>query len=176
MSSRKGAEIIVDYLVREGVPYAFGMCGHGDIGLLDALYDRQDEITTISVPHESVAGFMADAFFRVRHVPVATFTSCGPGSAHGLELADGSAVLAELARELGIPVANTPLVKSPGDLAGALEAALSSGRPTVLDVHVDPYAKTPAAATWDLPPLPHPAPSFGWPDEEAVGGLDRHAR
>lgn len=615
MSSRKGAEIIVDYLVREGVPYAFGMCGHGDIGLLDALYDRQDEITTISVHHESVAGFMADAFFRVRHAPVATFTSCGPGSAnlpvalgsalmdssaflaitgnvattqfnrgpfqetgrhyqadfpsvvrpyvkrsfqatrpeqlplmlrqafavmtqgrpgpahldvpldvfvestdaetpdpvlwrhgvsaaaaasgadvtacldllvgaarpvivagHGVELADGSAVLAELALELGIPVANTPLgkgvmdarsalslgatgrngtyqanratrnadvilalgtrfddrstsswlhgytyaipptrlihvdidpgeigrnypaalgviadagvflgqlvaelrrrraagdpdaarlapdwpqragwreaiagwaarwdahvaphrdsdaepvrperlladlrrvlpddgilvadvgvhhnwivqefpayaprtvlqswgfasmgfgvggalgaklaapaqavvavvgdggfmlmpsavataveyqipavwvvwnnqgfvsirdqqeayfgagrtlatsflhnatgdpytpdyaamaramgadgtlVKSPGDLAGALEAALSSGRPTVLDVHVDPYAKTPAAATWDLPPLPHPAPNFGWPDEEAVGGLDRHAR
>lgn len=99
MSSRKGAEIIVDYLVREGVPYAFGMCGHGDIGLLDALYDRQDEITTISVHHESVAGFMADAFFRVRHVPVATFTSCGPGSANlpvalGSALMDSSAFLA----------------------------------------------------------------------------------
>ncbi|MBU6424613.1 MAG: thiamine pyrophosphate-binding protein, partial [Chloroflexi bacterium] len=32
--------------------------------------------------HESVAGFMADAYFRISHVPVATFTSCGPGSAN----------------------------------------------------------------------------------------------
>jgi len=99
MTSRKGAEIIVDYLVREGVPYVFGMCGHGDIGLLDALYDRQKEITTISVHHESVAGFMADAYFRVRHEPVATFTSCGPGSANlpvalGSALMDSSAFLA----------------------------------------------------------------------------------
>ena len=95
----KGAEIIVDYLVREGVPYVFGLCGHGDIGLLDALYDRQKEITTISVHHESVAGFMADAYFRVRHEPVATFTSCGPGSANlpvalGSALMDSSAFLA----------------------------------------------------------------------------------
>lgn len=95
----KGAEIIVEYLVREGVPYAFGMCGHGDIGLLDALYDRRSEITTISVHHESVAGFMADAYFRVRHQPVVTFTSCGPGSANlpvalGSALMDSSAFLA----------------------------------------------------------------------------------
>ncbi|MGC9665396.1 thiamine pyrophosphate-binding protein [Planosporangium sp. 12N6] len=99
MSGRKGAEIIVDYLIREGVPYAFGMCGHGDIGLLDALYDRQKEITTISVHHESVAGFMADAYFRIRHQPVMTFTSCGPGSANlpvalGSALMDSSAFLA----------------------------------------------------------------------------------
>jgi acetolactate synthase-1/2/3 large subunit len=92
MTSRKGAEIIVEYLVREGVPYAFGLCGHGDIGLLDALFDRQKEITTISVHHEAVAGFMADAYFRVRHQPVATFTSCGPGSAN-LPIALGSALM-----------------------------------------------------------------------------------
>jgi acetolactate synthase-1/2/3 large subunit len=99
MSGRKGAEIIVDYLVREKVPYAFGMCGHGDLGLLDALYDRRTDITTISVHHESVAGFMADAYFRVRHQPVVTFTSCGPGSANlpvslGSALMDSSAFLA----------------------------------------------------------------------------------
>lgn len=99
MSGRKGAEIIVDYVVREGVRYAFGMCGHGDIGLLDALHDRRDEISTVSVHHESVAGFMADAYFRVKHEPVMTFTSCGPGSANlpvalGSALMDSSAFLA----------------------------------------------------------------------------------
>ena len=55
-----GGQVIVDYLVREKVPYVFGLCGHGNIGFIDALYERSDEIKTISVHHESVAGFMAD--------------------------------------------------------------------------------------------------------------------
>jgi acetolactate synthase-1/2/3 large subunit len=76
-----GGEVIVDYLVREKVPYIFGLCGHGIISFMDALYDRQ-EIKTISVHHETVAGFMADVFYRVSGKPTATFTSCGPGSAN----------------------------------------------------------------------------------------------
>jgi acetolactate synthase-1/2/3 large subunit len=76
-----GGEVIVDYLVREKVPYIFGLCGHGIIGFMDALYDR-NEIKTISVHHETVAGFMADVFYRVSGKATATFTSCGPGSAN----------------------------------------------------------------------------------------------
>ncbi|MFC9355112.1 thiamine pyrophosphate-binding protein [Rhodococcus sp. NPDC057014] len=76
----KGAEIILDYLIREKVPYMFGVCGHGILGLLDAAYDRQDEFTTITTHDERVAGFMADAYYRVAGRPVATYTSCGPGS------------------------------------------------------------------------------------------------
>src|SRR5262249_59289332 len=64
------------------VPYVFGLCGHGNIGFLDALYERSDEIKTVSVHHESVAGFMADVYYRVGGKPTATFTSCGPGSAN----------------------------------------------------------------------------------------------
>lgn len=99
MGRLKGAEIIVEYLIKEGVPYAFGLCGHGIIGLLDALYDYRDRIRTISVHHEAAAGFMADAYFRVAHRPVVTFTSCGPGStsllvAAGSALMDSSAFLA----------------------------------------------------------------------------------
>jgi acetolactate synthase-1/2/3 large subunit len=75
-----GGEMIVEYLAREKVPYVFGLCGHGNVGLLDALYDRTDAIKTISTRHEQTAGHMADAFFRVAHRPVATLTSCGPGS------------------------------------------------------------------------------------------------
>jgi acetolactate synthase-1/2/3 large subunit len=75
-----GGEIIVEYLAREKVPYVFGLCGHGNVGLLDALYDRTDAIKTISTRHEQTAGHMADAYFRVAHRPVATLTSCGPGS------------------------------------------------------------------------------------------------
>jgi acetolactate synthase-1/2/3 large subunit len=75
-----GGQVIVDYLIREKVPYAFGLCGHGNIQFIDALYERRDDIKTISVRHETVAGFMADAYYRVSGRPVATFTSCGPGS------------------------------------------------------------------------------------------------
>jgi acetolactate synthase-1/2/3 large subunit len=75
-----GGQVIVDYLVREKVPYVFGLCGHGNIGLLDALFERQGDIKTISVHHETVAGFMADVYYRIKGQPVATFTSCGPGS------------------------------------------------------------------------------------------------
>jgi len=81
-NSLNGGQIIVDYLVQEKVPYAFGLCGHGNIGFIDALYERADDIDTISVHHETVAGFMADVYYRVAGKPTATFTSCGPGSAN----------------------------------------------------------------------------------------------
>src|SRR6516164_8049864 len=77
-----GGQVIVDYLIREKVPYAFGLCGHGNIGFIDALYERADEIKTISTRHETVSGFMADVYYRVSGQPTATFTSCGPGSAN----------------------------------------------------------------------------------------------
>jgi acetolactate synthase-1/2/3 large subunit len=93
-----GAAYIADFLVRQKVPYVFGLCGHGILGLLDGLFDRQTEIKTVSVHHEAVAAFMADAYFRVAGAPVATYTSCGPGSANivvavAAAFADSSAML-----------------------------------------------------------------------------------
>src|SRR6201988_2014026 len=87
-----GAQVIVDYLIQEKGPCAFCLCGHGNIQFIDALFERQSDIKTISVHHESVAGFMADVYYRVSGQPVATFTSCGPGSAN-LPIALGSAFL-----------------------------------------------------------------------------------
>ena len=87
-----GAAVIAEYLIAQNVPYVFGVCGHGNIGFLDALHARQDQIKTISVHHESVAGFMADVYYRVSGQPTATFTSCGPGSAN-LPISMGNAYL-----------------------------------------------------------------------------------
>src|SRR6266849_6618467 len=99
MPRMKGAELITEYLIRSRIPYVFGICGHGNVGMLDALYDARDRIKLISPRHEQVAGPMADAYFRVRHEPVATLTSCGPGSANivmplAVALSDSSALLA----------------------------------------------------------------------------------
>jgi acetolactate synthase-1/2/3 large subunit len=98
-ASAKGAAYIADFLVQQKVPYVFGLCGHGILGMLDGLYDRQQEIKTISVHHEAIAAFMADGYFRIAQKPVATYTSCGPGSANlvpaiAAAFADSSALLA----------------------------------------------------------------------------------
>jgi len=82
MPKMKGGELIAQYLVQEKVPYIFGICGHGNVGILDALYDVKDELKLISPRHEQCAGHMADAYYRVKHQPVATLTSTGPGSAN----------------------------------------------------------------------------------------------
>src|SRR6266849_8115376 len=99
MPRMKGAELIAEYLIRSRIPYVFGICGHGNVGMLDALYDARDRIKLISPRHEQVAGHMADAYFRVKHKPVATLTSTGPGSANlimalAVAQTDSSALLA----------------------------------------------------------------------------------
>lgn len=80
MKELNGGEIIVEQLIDQKVPYLFGLCGHGIVGFMDAALDRQDRIGTISVHNEQIAGFAADAYYRVTRQPCATFTSCGPGS------------------------------------------------------------------------------------------------
>ena len=92
LNQLNGGQVIIDYLIREKVPYVFGLCGHGNIGIIDAMHERAGDITTISVHHEAVAGFMADVFYRVSGQPTATFTSCGPGSAN-LPICLGNAFL-----------------------------------------------------------------------------------
>lgn len=99
MPKIKGGELIAEYLVRQKVPYIFGICGHGNVGILDALYEVRDELKLISPRHEQCAGHMADAYFRVKHSPVATLTSTGPGSANmvmslATALSDSSTFLA----------------------------------------------------------------------------------
>ncbi|MGH7015132.1 MAG: thiamine pyrophosphate-binding protein [Stellaceae bacterium] len=99
MARMKGGELIAEFLIREKIPYLFGICGHGNVGLLDALYDVRDKIKLVSPRHEQTAGHMADGYFRIKHQAVATLTSCGPGSANlimalALAQTDSSALLA----------------------------------------------------------------------------------
>ncbi len=99
MPRMKGGELIAEYLVRQKVPYIFGICGHGNVGILDPLYAMRDKLRLVSPRHEQCAGHMADGYFRVKHQPVATLTSTGPGSANlvmslATALSDSSAFLA----------------------------------------------------------------------------------
>src|SRR5262244_2896259 len=99
MPRMKGADVITEYLIDSKIPYVFGLCGHGNVGILDSLYQARDRIAFVSPRHEQVAAHMADAYFRVRHQPVATLTSCGPGSCNivmplAVALSDSSALMA----------------------------------------------------------------------------------
>ena len=99
MPRMKGGELIAEYLVKQKVPYLFGICGHGNVGILDPLHAVRDRLKLVSPRHEQCAGHMADGYFRVKHQPVATLTSTGPGSANlvmslATALSDSSAFLA----------------------------------------------------------------------------------
>jgi acetolactate synthase I/II/III large subunit len=74
-----GAQIIAEYLVRQGVTHAAGIPGHGVWNLTDALLDRP-EIRTVQVMHEQSAVHLADGFYRACGRPMLAFTSIGPGA------------------------------------------------------------------------------------------------
>ncbi|MBA2265339.1 MAG: thiamine pyrophosphate-binding protein [Chloroflexi bacterium] len=74
-----GAQIIAEYLVRQGVTHAAGIPGHGVWTLTDALLDRP-EIRTVQVMHEQSAVHLADGYYRASGRPMLAFTSIGPGA------------------------------------------------------------------------------------------------
>ena len=77
-----GSEIVVEALVREGLPYVIGVPGHGSLGLVDALRKHQDQLHVIMPRHEQAAIHMADGYYRVRGEPLAVYTSIGAGASN----------------------------------------------------------------------------------------------
>src|SRR3990170_4932761 len=79
-----GSEFIAEYLIKEGLPYIFGLPGHGVLAFMDAFRKRQDKIKTITFRHEQACTFAADAYCRVSGRPMAVFTTVGPGAINAL--------------------------------------------------------------------------------------------
>ncbi len=77
-----GGQIVAEYLISEGMPYLFGVPGHGITALLDAFVDHRERISVVQAIHEQGAAHMADAYYRVSGVPCGVFTSIGPGAAN----------------------------------------------------------------------------------------------
>ncbi len=77
--SRKGADIIIETLIEEGVEYVFGLPGGAIMEVYDALY-RIGNIKHILARHEQGAGHMAEGYAKATgKVGVAMVTS-GPGA------------------------------------------------------------------------------------------------
>ncbi|MSO92678.1 MAG: thiamine pyrophosphate-binding protein [Rhodospirillales bacterium] len=78
---RTGGEIVVDALRIHGIETVFSVPGESFLGVLDALYGRND-IRVITCRHEGGAVHMASAYARVTGKPGVIFVSRGPGACH----------------------------------------------------------------------------------------------
>ena len=98
--TQTAAQILIDTLVDDwGVKHIFGLPGDGINGIMEALRQRQKDVTFVQVRHEEAAAFAACGYAKfTRGLGVCLATS-GPGAIHllnGLYDAklDGASVLA----------------------------------------------------------------------------------
>lgn len=75
----RAADAVAECLVKAGIEYHFGLTGHANWAIIDALIEKP-QVKQIMVKHEAQAVFMADAFFRLRHKIALVTASVGPGA------------------------------------------------------------------------------------------------
>ena len=80
--TRTVSDAIVETLVAWGITHVFGMVGHSNLGLADALRraEVRGDITYIGIRHEGAASFAASAFAKLTGRPAACIAIAGPGS------------------------------------------------------------------------------------------------
>ena len=79
---RTVSDVMAETMVNWGVRHVFGMVGHSNLGLADAIR-RQEEagnLTYIGIRHEGAAAFAASAYGKLTGTPAACLTIAGPGA------------------------------------------------------------------------------------------------
>ncbi|TME89489.1 MAG: thiamine pyrophosphate-binding protein [Chloroflexi bacterium] len=76
-SPSTGAEVLVKQLESYGVEVVFGLCGHTNIAVLDAL--SRSRIHFVTTRHEQGTAHMADGYARMTGKPGVVLTHAGPG-------------------------------------------------------------------------------------------------
>jgi thiamine pyrophosphate-dependent acetolactate synthase large subunit-like protein/nitrite reductase/ring-hydroxylating ferredoxin subunit len=79
---RTTTDVVAETMVNWGVKRVFGMVGHSNLGLADAIRLRSNagEIGYIGVRHEGAAAFAASAYGKLTGKPAACLTIAGPGA------------------------------------------------------------------------------------------------
>jgi len=79
---RTVADLMVQTMVNWGVTHVFGMVGHSNLGLADALRIAQErgDLTFVGIRHEGAASFAASAYGKLTGRLAACFGIAGPGS------------------------------------------------------------------------------------------------
>ena len=75
-------DIMVETMVNWGVNRVFGMVGHSNLGLADALRRQEEKgnLKFFGIRHEGAAAFAASAYGKLTGKPAACFAIAGPGS------------------------------------------------------------------------------------------------
>src|SRR4051794_12803552 len=75
-------DLMVETMVNWGVEHVFGMVGHSNLGLADALRRLQEagKLIYIGIRHEGAAAFAASAYGKLTGRPAACLTIAGPGA------------------------------------------------------------------------------------------------
>jgi len=79
---RTGGQILVDNLIQQGSDLAFCVPGESYLPVLDALYEKRDELRLVVCRHEGGAAYMAEAFGKLTGRPGIAFVTRGPGASN----------------------------------------------------------------------------------------------
>lgn len=79
MPRLRGAQALVQALEAHGVRYVFGLPGHGNMNILDAIYDST-QVQFKLVRHEQAAAHIADGYARISGEVGVCCSSVGPGA------------------------------------------------------------------------------------------------
>ncbi len=76
------SDVVAQTLVNWGVRHVFGMVGHSNLGLADALrrQERDGNLSYIGIRHEGAGAFAASAYGKLTGRPAACLTIAGPGA------------------------------------------------------------------------------------------------
>jgi thiamine pyrophosphate-dependent acetolactate synthase large subunit-like protein/nitrite reductase/ring-hydroxylating ferredoxin subunit len=76
------SDVMVETMVNWGVNRVFGMVGHSNLGMADALRRQEEKgnLKFIGIRHEGAAAFAASAYGKLTGKPAACFAIAGPGA------------------------------------------------------------------------------------------------
>jgi thiamine pyrophosphate-dependent acetolactate synthase large subunit-like protein/nitrite reductase/ring-hydroxylating ferredoxin subunit len=76
------SDVMVETMVNWGVRHVFGMVGHSNLGLSEAVRKREADgnLTFIGIRHEGAASFACSAYAKLSGKPAACLTIAGPGA------------------------------------------------------------------------------------------------
>ncbi len=76
------SDVMAETMVNWGIVRVFGMVGHSNLGLSEAIRQRNNagDLSYIGVRHEGAAAFAASAYGKLTDKPAACLTIAGPGA------------------------------------------------------------------------------------------------
>ncbi len=82
MHVRTVTDVMVDTMVNWGIKHVWGMVGHSNLGLADAIRRQEvaGNLTYYGIRHEGAAAFAASAYGKLTGRPAACFSIAGPGA------------------------------------------------------------------------------------------------